>query len=119
MRTTRVQQIVRIGVMVGIGVLVAWTLAAFAGIRSDDKTPDLEATTVMAAVETEPMRSGGDAADDPAIWLHPVDGAKSTIIGTDKKRGLVVYDLTGRELQYLPDGKLVNVDLRYDFLRIS
>ena len=101
--------------MVGIGVLVAWKLWAFAGIRSDDKTRDLEATTVMAAVETEPMRSGGDTADDPAIWLHPADGARSTIITTDKKRGLVVYDIAGRELQYLPDGKLVNVDLRYDF----
>ena len=114
MRATHMWRGVRIGVMVGIGVLVAWRLGAFAGIRSDKTTRDAE-TTVLATVETEPMRSGGDAADDPAIWLHPTDGAKSTIITTDKKRGLVVYDIAGRELQYLPDGKLVNVDLRHEF----
>jgi len=47
----------------------------------------------------------GDA-DDCAIWIHPTDGAKSTIIGNDKaagpKSGLYVYSLDGRVLQYVP-----------------
>ena len=67
--------------------------------------------SVGATVETEPVPSGGDAADDPAIWVHPSDPAESTIIGTDKQGGLVVYDLAGKQLQYLPDGKMDNVDL--------
>jgi 3-phytase len=66
-------------------------------------------------VETEPVPSAGDAADDPAIWLHPQDRSLSTIIGTDKDRGLAVYDLAGKELQFLPDGEINNVDLRYGF----
>ena len=73
------------------------------------------AMPVRATVETDPVQSSGDAADDPVIWQHPTDGAQSTIIGTDKKRGLVVYGLDGKVLQELPDGKLVNVDLRHDF----
>ncbi len=74
---------------------------------------DLE--TVHATVETEPVPHGGDAADDPAIWIHPSDASLSTIIGTDKQGGLAVYDLTGKQLQYVADGLMDNVDLRAGF----
>src|SRR5262245_62088203 len=37
--------------------------------------------TVMATVETDPVPNGGDAADDPAIWVNPNDPAQSVIIG--------------------------------------
>ncbi|WP_306926939.1 phytase [Arthrobacter globiformis] len=73
---------------------------------------------VSATVETAPIHGTGDAADDPAIWIHPTDPSKSTIIGTDKStdgHGLVVYDLSGRELFYYPDGRMNNVDVRYNF----
>ena len=95
-------------------VLVAWQLWS-APLSVPDPTRGRTAIAVMATVETEPVRSSGDAADDPVIWRHPIDGAESTIIGTDKNRGLMVYDMSGRILQELPDGKLVNVDLRHDF----
>ena len=42
---------------------------------------------LSAAVETQPVGHSGDAADDPAIWVNPVDPARSTIIGTDKLGG--------------------------------
>ena len=71
--------------------------------------------TVTATVETEPVPNGGDAADDPAIWVNPADPAQSTIIGTDKLGGLAVYDLSGKQIQYLPDGQMDNVDLRDGF----
>jgi 3-phytase len=70
---------------------------------------------VQATVETEPVPVGGDAADDIAIWVHPEDTALSTIIGTQKQGGLAVYDLTGQQIQYLPDGRMNNVDLRNHF----
>lgn len=73
------------------------------------------AHSVTAAVETEPVPSSGDAADDPAIWVNPDDPSRSTVIGTDKEGGLAVYDLGGKQLQYLPDGQMNNVDLRADF----
>lgn len=74
----------------------------------------LEAVT--ATVETDPVPNGGDAADDPAIWIHPTDPAQSTIIGTNKQGGLAVYDLSGKQIQYLPDGLMDNVDLRDGFM---
>ena len=70
---------------------------------------------VTAIVETQPVPSSGDAADDMAIWIHPQNTSQSIIIGTDKKSGLLVYNLAGVEIQYLPDGNLNNVDLRYNF----
>ena len=61
------------------------------------------------------MPSGNDSADDPAIWIHPTNPGQSTIIGTDKNSGLGVYDLAGNQIQFLVDGKMNNVDLRYNF----
>ncbi|QUE74511.1 phytase [Stutzerimonas stutzeri] len=68
-----------------------------------------------AMVQTDPVPHLGDAADDPAIWVNPADPARSRVLGTDKKGGLAVYDLTGKQLQYLPVGRLNNVDVRSGF----
>jgi len=70
---------------------------------------------VRPTMETPPVANGGDAADDPAFFIHPTDPTKNAIIGTDKKGGLLVYDLSGKTLQSLPDGKMNNVDLRGGF----
>ncbi|TFV64689.1 phytase [Geodermatophilus sp. DF01-2] len=67
---------------------------------------------VRATVETEPVPHGGDAADDPAVWVNTRDPAASAVIATDKQGGLLVYDLRGRQLQYLPVGQVNNVDVR-------
>ncbi len=77
--------------------------------------PKSKVALVHATMETEPVDHDGDAADDPAIWVHPTDPGKSAIIATDKKGGLAVYDLSGKRLQFLPDGKMNNVDLRGGF----
>jgi len=80
-----------------------------------DGPPASSAKPVFATVETEPVASSRDAADDPAVWIHPTDPARSLVIGTDKKQGLNVYDLNGKRVQSLPDGRMNNVDLRYGF----
>lgn len=72
--------------------------------------------TVVATFETAPVLSHGDAADDPAIWANPADPAASLVVATDKKSGLYLYDMQGRVLQHLPDGKMNNVDLRAGFI---
>jgi myo-inositol-hexaphosphate 3-phosphohydrolase len=74
-----------------------------------------QSSQVSATVETQPVPSSGDAADDPAIWVHPTDPSLSTIIGTDKEGGLAVYDLDGDQIQYISGIRPNNVDLRYDF----
>jgi 3-phytase len=72
-------------------------------------------SVALATVETVPVPSSGDSADDIAVWVHPTDSNKSTIIGTNKGSGggLVVYDLSGKQLGYFQDGKMNNVDVRY------
>ncbi len=70
------------------------------------------APPVYAALETAPVKSTDDAADDPAIWVNADDPASSLILGTDKRAGLYVYDLSGGVVQFLPSGELNNVDLR-------
>ena len=95
--------------------LVSLSLCLLAGMRVSQRAIAAELTQVAATVETAPVPSSGDAADDPAIWIHPTDPAMSLILGTDKRGGLAVYDLDGAEVQYLADGQINNVDLRYNF----
>lgn len=90
-------------------------LLAACNMARQDASADSAARPVFASVETEPVESSRDAADDAAIWIHPSDPSRTLIIGTDKKRGLDVYDLSGRRVQSLPDGRMNNVDLRHDF----
>jgi 3-phytase len=68
--------------------------------------------TVTAKAETTPVGTADDAADDPAIWRHPTDPVKSLIIGTDKRAGIHVYDMTGKAIGFTPSPRLNNVDLR-------
>ena len=78
--------------------------------------PQDAVTTVAATVETAPVPDSGDAADDPAIWVHPSNPSLSVVIGTDKQGGgLGVYGLDGQQIQFFQAGKLNNVDLRDGF----
>lgn len=67
---------------------------------------------VKSKLETTEVDDDGDAADDPAFWLHPTDASKSMIIGTNKQGGLMAYNMDGEELQYLNEGEPNNVDIR-------
>lgn len=68
---------------------------------------------VPAAGETQSVATErGDAADDPEIWVDPKDSNRVVIFGTDKQAGLYSYDLAGKPIEFIPDGKLNNVDLR-------
>ena len=86
------------------------TLAA---LRSNPPTNSTAKTAhVYANKQTTPVAAFGDAADDPAIWVHPSDASKSLVIGTDKRRGLMVYNLAGEQIQALEVGRVNNVDVR-------
>ncbi|MGH9039773.1 MAG: phytase [Acidimicrobiia bacterium] len=69
-----------------------------------------------ATVETEPVLSDSDAADDVAIWRNADDPGASLVIGTDKRAGAVeVYDMAGQRLQRITDGRANGVDIRGGF----
>jgi 3-phytase len=96
-----------------IGLALAATLGVVTSTRAALAAPAPRA--VQALLETPPVSSSGDAADDPAIWVDSRDPERSVVIATDKKAGLYVYDLSGKQLQALRDGRMNNVDLRDGF----
>lgn len=67
---------------------------------------------VYPSLETDPVESTEDAADDIAIFVHPNNPEKQAIIGTNKQKGLVVYNNQGKVLHNYPFGRINNVDLR-------
>jgi 3-phytase len=102
---------------------LSWPLIVAAAVFSPLSRPaqisaqvDSKTVRPAALVKTEPVADAGDAADDPAIWVHPADPARSLILGTDKKGGLNVYSLDGRRVQAVSnDWRPNNVDVLYGF----
>lgn len=94
--------------------IVPWNkvLAALKLPEQAPPPPPAKIAVVMPTAETQPVETGGDAADDPAIWVDPSDPLRSVIIATQKQSGLYVYGLDGKQIQFLPDGRMNNVDLR-------
>jgi myo-inositol-hexaphosphate 3-phosphohydrolase len=92
--------------VVASAVLVRVAVCAQAAI------PPIAAITADA--ETVPATHSGDAADDPAIWVHPTDPASSLLIGNDKLGGLEVYKIDGSPQQRLTTATSFwgNVDVR-------
>ncbi|MDP5150218.1 phytase [Rheinheimera baltica] len=68
---------------------------------------------LMPTLQTEAASQRGDVMDDPAVWHHPSMPALSLILATDKRAGLNVYNMQGKDVQQLPVGRLNNVDVRY------
>jgi len=81
-------------------------------VSTQPVTSSLPTASVSAKVETQPVATVEDAADDPAIWRNAANPAQSLIIGTDKRAGIHVYDLQGRQVSFTPSPRLNNVDLR-------
>jgi len=70
-----------------------------------------------ARAQTDPVPHKGDAADDPAIWIHPTNAAQSLILGTDKQGGLHSYNMDGSQHQVVsPNSQPDNVDVLYGFV---
>jgi 3-phytase len=70
---------------------------------------------IPAKVETDPVEApsvNDDAADDPALWLHPTTPEKSLIFGSNKVYGIHTYNLEGKEVQYVKYARINNVDIR-------
>jgi 3-phytase len=79
----------------------------------------LSAQTVArpeARVQTVPVPNDDDAADDPAVWIHPKDPGRSLVLGTNKAGGLHAYNMDGTEQHVVSEGvQPNNVDVLYNF----
>lgn len=90
-------------------------------VACDDKSVDLRLPPGATLGEPEPrvatdaVATGGDSADDPAIWVHPQYTSQSLIFGTNKKGGLEWYGLDGKRLGIVAETMQPNnVDVAYD-----
>jgi 3-phytase len=98
-----------------LALVIAIVVAGGLHLWSERSRRPGDSVLLTARGETAAVGSKGDAADDPAIWVHPDDPELSLILGTDKKGGLHVYDLDGEELQRFEQADQNNVDLRHGF----
>jgi 3-phytase len=94
-----------------LGVLLA-VLAVVLGLAQPAAAS--HGIPVVPSDETTPVAHSGDAADDPAIWVHPTNPAASLVIGNDKKGALETYDLDGTRRQRITTSTTFwgNVDVR-------
>ena len=70
------------------------------GLATGSRPVLLEPVTAprSARAQTAPVPHRGDAADDPAVWIHPQQPELSLILGTDKQGGLHSYNMDGVKL---------------------
>lgn len=102
-----------------IAILLVVTTAGVASVGSgwfEAAHARPQQSRVAPKVQTAPVPHD---ADDPAIWVHPSDPAKSLIVATDKTAGtggLYVFGLDGRQQHAVtPLDRPNNVDVEYGF----
>jgi len=93
-------------------MLVFLLLICFTAMPSEQPV-DITAAVATAPVPTDP--------DDPAVYIHPTDPARSLILGTNKVRApegaLVVFGLDGKIRQTIDHlDRPNNVDVEYGLL---
>jgi 3-phytase len=96
----------------GLAVAAALLALAATGCRRE---PPSSAILIAAAFATARLP---DDPDDPAIWVHPTDPARSLVIGTVKTAApagaIVVFDIEGRICQVISGiDRPNNVDVEY------
>ena len=95
---------------IGLASVLLSTLCAVTSACATPPPSAVAPALVTASVPDDP--------DDPAIWIHPTDRARSLIIGTNKvaapRGGLFVFGLDGAIRQAIPGlDRPNNVDVEY------
>ena len=120
----------RRGTVLAVTFLVAASLWAAVGCRGERPKPDEDSTEpppapspLSKAIEIEAeyaTASLSNDPDDPAIWVHPGDAARSLIVGTMKVAApagaIVVFGMDGQIRQMISGiDRPNNVDIEYGF----
>ena len=85
---------------------------------SQPSAPPLAEPSALPVFETEGFSGSGDISDDSAIWVDRASPANSLVLADNKSSsggGIGVFDMTGKLLEFRPDGMIGNVDLRSGF----
>ena len=94
-----------------IRVFIVLLAVNFLNAQEPNNLGSLLYKEVIANVETEPVFAGDDAADDMCVLENFNNPEKSLIISSDKKYGIIVYDLDGVKLYDYEVGRINNVDI--------
>lgn len=109
---------------VGLVALVVIVVLAVLPSRTPDSTgqpstgqPAPEISGVHALVESASFLGSGDISDDSAIWVDPDNPANSVVVADNKADdgGIGVFGMDGKLIDFRPDGKIGNIDLRTGF----
>lgn len=98
--------------MIRVSAIALTSLLTATACTTAPEVLPFDVMPVPAMAETDGMPEIDDAADDPAIWVNKANPEQSLILGTNKETGLYVYNLDGDTLQFLPVGRLNNIDVR-------
>ena len=94
-----------------IRIFIVLLAVNFLNAQESNNLGSLLYKEVIANVETEPVFAGDDAADDMCVLENFNNPEKSLIISSDKKYGIIVYDLDGVKLYDYEVGRINNVDI--------
>ena len=103
------------GVVKSLLLISTLALLILACVKNSSENQSIE-SVLKPLVVTDPVQND---TDDPAIWIHPENPAKSLIIGTDKDEngGLYVFDLNGKTVSpFIPLRRPNNVDIEYGLI---
>jgi 3-phytase len=110
--------------LIAVAVVVCATSCGRAKHRDQDSVrPALAASRLTSATEVKAAFATASLPadpDDPAIWIHPTDPSRSSIIGTMKVAApagaIVVYGVDGQVRQTIASiNRPNNVDVEYGF----
>ncbi|MEX2303874.1 MAG: phytase [Bryobacterales bacterium] len=107
--------------IIWLAAAVLCCFSACSARRDETVGPVEKAASSGPTIRVKPARAteiAGADADDPAIWLHAEDPARSLLLGINKAAApagaLLVYDLEGKTLQKIEGlDRPNNVDVEY------
>lgn len=96
-------------------IFTFWALSIsctiYSQIKNSESLDSLSYFELTPYIETTPVLSADDAADDICIWVSNSKSEPIYVVGTDKKRGLETYNQKGQRVFDAPFGRINNVDL--------
>lgn len=91
--------------------LVSVTFSIQSQIKNSGSSDPLFYFEMTPYIESTPVMSVDDAADDICIWVSNSEDQPIYVVGTDKRRGLETYNEWGQRIFDAPFGRINNVDL--------
>jgi 3-phytase len=115
LRMKRLQLIFVLFLAIGMNACVQQSGTKNTASGEDSQSGWLHELSADAETLAAPSSDSSNVPVDVAVWVNRSDPAKSLLVGTSMKGGLVVYDLKGNEIYRFEGIEPRDLDIRYDF----